>query len=218
MPIIDQITMTHPIGFYDNFGNSVEIWLHWDGLGNKYKISKKGQLKLQESALKTTPVILNILKGLSYILLLPLTLSCLVFREVRRVRHLLPIIHGLKERAFAGQGSGNLKSNSLNNIQGTESDLQISKQIKSRDYAIKDYCLVRIGNQRYWIRSHEDENRFIAELNSLTRNQNAAVQVNLILGEPERLLGKLALRFKWSHPTGINGKIKRNVVSVQRFM
>lgn len=217
MPIIDQIIMKRPVGFYDNFGNSVEIWLHWDGLGKKYEISKKGQLKLQDSALKTTPIILNILKGLSYILLLPLTLSCLVFREVRRDRHLLPIIHGLKERVFAGHETGGPKSNSLNNIQRTESDTLISNQKKSRDYAIKDYCLVRIGDQRYWIRSHEDEKRFIAELNALTRHQNAAVQVNLILGEPKFLLDKLAHRLKWSHPTGIKGKIRKNVVNVQRF-
>lgn len=220
MPFFDQITLRQPLDFFDNFGNCVEMWLHCEGLGKKIVVSPSGMVKWQESVIKTADIFFSILKGISYLLLLPFTLGCLVYREVRRSSHLLPLIHGIRQSALDNSEAADAHEVNSNNDepkQSPRSDEQLSTK-KHRDYEVKDYCLVRIGGQRFWIRSHEDEKKVLKELHALLCHQTTPVQMNLILGEAEHFLGRLMKSFRWSHPMGAKGRLQRNVCLVEKYL
>lgn len=77
---------------YDNlqidnrsFGNFIESWLHIKGLGKKYKVINSNTQIKKEQASKLD-ILINVIKGISYILLLPLTGLALIYREVARYK------------------------------------------------------------------------------------------------------------------------------------
>lgn len=66
-----------------NFGNFVESWLHIKGSGNKITIEGSRRSSYSEQVGKLDSFI-NVIKCISYVLLLPVTCSALIYREVRR--------------------------------------------------------------------------------------------------------------------------------------
>lgn len=201
MRIYDKFTVALPLDLPDRFGNRIESWLHWEGVGKHYIISKDGNVFTRKTPLKISEIGINILKSLSYVILLPLTLGCLIYREVRRRYCLSQII----PKVF------------LNNIDPHPAAPVEKRPLKKRPpYPLKDYCLVRVEHERSWIRSHEDQKRFLKALSHNLAQQKKPIQIHFILGEANLLSKKINEKFEGFHPLGVNGRPKTRVWIIRR--
>lgn len=67
-----------------HFGNFIESWLHLDGLGRRFNVDISWKKHTCPEKVDFRNGCLNVIKCLSYVLLLPITCPALIYRKIRR--------------------------------------------------------------------------------------------------------------------------------------
>jgi hypothetical protein len=199
MGFFDYIKVRNPVGFFDKLGNLVEDWLHFKGLGHVYKINKKGQTRTIEQSAKCSDYFINAIKGFSHLVLLPITLGCMVFREVRRNQELAKKIKEVGQKTIYRHP-----------YIDSDAGLIIANPYK----LMQNHCIIKMGTDNTHIRIHslEAEKTFIGNLKDKLK-KNEKVRIHVILGSETQLLEALGQHFVVTYPS-FRGKPRSNVFEV----